>query len=170
MTHVRVVPVPPVPQNSEHITKQRFLTNLEFEIYSLAAKCQEQQQQRKPLSSFAEDDDHDEDGLTEDEEALTNAFAPLSLESDDGIKKAFLDRLAELLCYEKDASLITSTALLQDNNGVTIIASRNSRRGKTWSDKDIEMLEYLAQALERFSSEGLCIFHGSKSLAHRDSS
>ena len=163
-TRVTVVSAPVVPPNSGNVSKRRFLHDLESEICTLAARCQFKQQQRDPLYSFFEDD---EDDLADLEEEDTNLLAPLSLESNNGIKAAFLDRLAELLCYEKKPSLITSTALIHSEDGVTIVASRNSAsQGETWSNKDIKMLEYLAQILERISSDGLYLFPASRLFVH----
>jgi hypothetical protein len=111
-----------------------------------------------PLSSSIEDSEDDLDESTDDEEC-TNLLIPPSLDGDAGIKKDFLDRLAELLCYRKDPSLITSTALIYSEMEATIVAARNSNSGgKTWSDKDVEMLEYLAEVLERISADGWCLY------------
>jgi hypothetical protein len=74
------------------------------------------------------------------------------------LKKDLLDRLAELLCYRKDPSLITSTALIYSEAEATIVATQNSTLdGRTWSDKDVKMLEYLADVLERISADGWCL-------------
>lgn len=158
MTRVSVVSAPPVSVSSSDVSERRFLPDLESEVTTLAAWCQVKQQQQKPLSSDTEDREED---LEDSIEECSNLPASLSLDSDAGIKKDFLDRLAELLCYRKDPSLITSTALIYSDEGATIVAARNSSsrgRGQTWSEKDVKMLEYLGQFLERVSSDGLCLF------------
>lgn len=157
MTRVSVIPAFPVSPNTSDALEWRFPPDIESEITTLAAWCQVKQQQREPLSSV-EDGEDDLDELLDDDES-TNLLAPLSLDGDARIKKDFLDRLAELLCYTKDPSLITSTALVYSDEEATIVAARNSSSGgNTWSDKDVKMLEYLAEVLERISSNGSCLF------------
>jgi hypothetical protein len=157
MARVSVIPALPVSPTSSDALEWSFAPYLESEITTLAAWCQVKQQQRVPLSSSTEDSEDDLDGSTDDEEC-TNLLTPPSLDGDAGIKKDFLDRLAELLCYRKDPSLITSTALIYSEREATIVATRNSTSGgKTWSDKDVKMLEYLAEVLERISADGWCL-------------
>ncbi|KUJ15801.1 uncharacterized protein LY89DRAFT_707936 [Mollisia scopiformis] len=121
----------------------RFPRDIESEIATLAAWRHVKQQQREPLSS----DKHDEDDLSEDEDQGGHEG------EDNDWKKGFLDRLAEILCYSKEPSLITSAALIYSDGGATIVATRNSSlKNNTWSDKDIKMLEGLAELLERVSS------------------
>ncbi|EHK49775.1 hypothetical protein TRIATDRAFT_181656, partial [Trichoderma atroviride IMI 206040] len=132
----------------------RFHLDAESEITTLAAWRQIQQLQREPLSSTKDGEDDLDESI--DDEECTNLLAPASLDGDARIKKGFLDRLAELLCHSKEPSLITSTALLYNDEEVTIVAARNSpTNGKTWSDKDVMMLEYLAALLERISSDDI---------------
>ncbi|OPB39193.1 hypothetical protein A0O28_0048990 [Trichoderma guizhouense] len=154
MTRVSVVSAFSSVPNSSDATEWRFHPDAESEITTLAAWRQIQQLQREPLSSTKDGED-DLDEFIDDEEC-TNLLAPAYLDGDAGIKKGFLDRLAELLCYRKEPSLITSTALLYNDEEVTIVAARNSsKKGKTWSDKDIMMLEHLAALLERISSNDI---------------
>lgn len=155
MTHVSVIPAFPISPKPSDALEWRFPPDIESEITTLAAWCQVKQQQRKPLSS--EDDGESDEGEQVDDCESTNRLVPLSTDTDTRIKQGFLDRLAELLCYSKDVSLITSTALICSEEEVTIVAARNSSsNGSTWSDKDVNMLEYLADLLERTSSDGLC--------------
>ena len=111
MTRVSVIPALPVSPNSSDALEWSFPPDLESEIATLAAWCRVKQPQRVPLSSSIEDSEDDLDESTDDEEC-TNLLIPPSLDGDARIKKDFLDRLAELLCYRKDPSLITSTALM----------------------------------------------------------
>lgn len=154
MTRVTIkpaLPVPPVPSDS---VEWNFSPDLESEITTLAAWCHVKRHQREPLSiSFDKGEDGPEE--TTDEDACTNLLAPLSLDGAGDIKEAFLDRLAEILCNRKDPSLITSTALIYNETEVTIVAARNSTSsGQSWSEHDINMLEYLAEVLERVSADG----------------
>ncbi|KKP05796.1 hypothetical protein THAR02_02080 [Trichoderma harzianum] len=154
MTHVSVVSAFSWVPNSSDATEWRFHPDTESEITTLAAWRQIQQLQREPLSATKDGEDDLDESI--DDEECTSLLAPAYLDGDAGIKKGFLDRLAELLCYRKDPSLITSTALLYNDEEVTIVAARNSsKKGKTWSDKDIMMLEHLAALLERISSNDI---------------
>ncbi|RFU75794.1 phosphoserine aminotransferase [Trichoderma arundinaceum] len=153
MTRVSVIPALPVLPSSTDASEWNFSPDLESEITTLAAWCQVKQQQREPISSTIEDSRDDLDEQIDDEEC-TNLLTPLSQDGDAEIKKRFLDRLAEILCYRKDPSLITSTALIYNEKEVTIVAARNSTSGgKTWLEKDTHMLEYLVQVLETVSAE-----------------
>lgn len=157
MTRVSVVSAFSSVPNSSDATEWRFHPDTESEITTLAAWRQIRQLQREPLSSTKDGEDDLDESI--DDEECTNLLDPAYLNGDAGIKKGFLDRLAELLCYRKDPSLITSTALLYNDKEVTIVAARNSpTKGKTWSKKDITMLEYLAALLEQISSDSLCPF------------
>jgi hypothetical protein len=157
MTRVSVIPALPVSLDSSDALEWSFPPDLESEITTLAAWCQVKQQQREPLSSTIEDSQDDLDELIDDEDC-TNLLSPPSLDGDAGIKKDFLDRLAEILCYKKDPSPVTSTALIYSEKEATIVAARNSTSGpETWSDEDVEMLEYLAEVLERISADGWCL-------------
>ncbi|KAF1807869.1 hypothetical protein P152DRAFT_485903 [Eremomyces bilateralis CBS 781.70] len=153
MARVSLIPALLVSPNSSDAFEWSFPPNLESEITTLAAWCQVKQKQRAPLSFSIEDSKDDLEESTDDEEC-TNLLIPPSLDGDTRIKKDFLDRLAELLCYRKDPSLITSTAFIYSEMEVTIVAARNSTSGgKAWSDEDIKMLEYLAEVLERVSAD-----------------
>jgi hypothetical protein len=154
MTRISVISALPVSSDSGDDLEWSFHPDLESEVTTLAAWCQVKQQQRAPLSSSIEGSEYDLDESTDDEEC-TNLLIPPSLDGDTRIKNDLLDRLAELLCYRKDASLITSTALIYSEMEATIVAARNSTSsGTTWSNKDIKMLEYLAEVLERVSADG----------------
>ncbi|KAM6488277.1 hypothetical protein HDV62DRAFT_347456 [Trichoderma sp. SZMC 28011] len=154
MTRVSVVSAFSWVPNSSDATEWRFHPDAESEITTLAAWRQIQQLQRGPLSSTKDDEDDLDESI--DDEECTNLLAPAYLDGDAGIKKGFLDRLAELLCYRKDPSLITSTALIYNDKEVTLVAARNSpTKGKTWSKKDIVMFEYLAALLEQISSDDI---------------
>ncbi|GFP60343.1 hypothetical protein TASIC1_0017010500 [Trichoderma asperellum] len=154
MTRVSVVSAFLSVPNSSDATEWRFHPDAESEITTLAAWRQIRQLQREPLSSTKDGEDDLDESI--DDEECTNLLAPASLDGDSGIKKGFLDRLAELLCCRKEPSLITSTALLYNDEEVTIVAARNSpTNGKTWSDEDIMMLECLAVLLERISSDDI---------------
>jgi hypothetical protein len=158
MSRVSVIPALPVSPNSSDALEWSFPPDLESEITTLAAWCQVKQQQRVPLSSSIEESEDDLDESTDDEEC-TNLLIPPSLDGDAGIKKDFLDLLAELLCYRKEPSLITSTALIYIERQATIVAARNpTSGGNTWSDKDVKMLKYFAEVLERISADGWCLF------------
>ncbi|GAW21440.1 hypothetical protein ANO14919_109590 [Xylariales sp. No.14919] len=149
MTRVRVVnPFPDLPYIRDD--SAWFPPEIESEITTLAAWCQIKQQQREPLSSVYNGQDNLEEAL--DDEECTNLLGPLTLDSEASIKREFLDRLAELLCYSKNPALITSTALIYSDEEVTVVAARNSSNGQTWLDKDITMLEYLAEVLEQIAS------------------
>lgn len=149
MTRISVIPALPVSLDSSNTLEWSFPPDLESEITTLAAWCQVKQQQREPLSSTIEDSQNDMDESIDDENC-TNLLSPLSLDGDAGIKRDFLDGLAEIICYRKDSLLITSTALIYSEKEATIVAARNSTSGReTWSDKDVEMLEYLAGVPER---------------------
>jgi hypothetical protein len=159
MTHVSVIPAFLASPNSNNALEWSLSPDLESEITTLAAWCRIKQQQRVPLSSLVGDSDGDLDELTDDEEC-TNLPNPPFMNGDAAVKKDFLDRLAELLCYRKDPSLITGTALIYSEVEVTILAARNSTAsGKSWSDRDVKMLEYLAGILERISADGKCLHH-----------
>ncbi len=92
-----------------------------------------------------------------DEEECTKLLIPSHLDGDANIKRDFFDQLTELLCYKKDPSLITSTGLIYSETEATIVVTRNSNTsGKTWSDKDVNMLEYLAVSNFVMAVEALC--------------
>lgn len=162
MARVSVIPAFPALSNSSDISEWSFPPELESEITTLAAWCQVSQEQRVPLSFSFEDSEDDLDELSDDDEC-TNMIIPPSLDGDAAIKRDFLDRLAELLCYRKDPSLITSTSLIYSELQTTIVATRNSTSGgQTWSKKDVKMLEYLAKVVERISADGwwACLWCG----------
>ncbi|KAH8752838.1 hypothetical protein F5883DRAFT_621355 [Diaporthe sp. PMI_573] len=153
MTRVRIITSLPASPGSSDALEWRFPPDLESEITTLAALCQVKQQQREPIAPPTQEGEDDVDNPTEDEEC-TDFFSSLSLDDDTEIKRGFLDRLAELLCYRKDPTLIASTALIYSDEEATIVAARNSSLGgDTWSYRDFRMLEYLAEVLERISSD-----------------
>ncbi|USP76856.1 uncharacterized protein yc1106_04130 [Curvularia clavata] len=151
MSHISLVTTPPATLNSKDAVEWNFPPAIESEIATLAALCQAKQKQREPLPSSRDEEESDLDELIEDDE-WTNHLTPTSSDGEAEIKKGFLDRLGELLCYRKEPSLITSTALIYSEKEATIVIARNSHsRGKTWSDRDIKTLEHLAEALEKVS-------------------
>jgi hypothetical protein len=166
MARVRIITSLPASPGSSDALEWRFHPDLESEITTLAALCQVKQQQRVPIVPSIQEEDDDVDNSAEDDEC-TNFFSLLSLDDDTKIKRGFLDRLAELLCYKKDPALIASTALIYSDEEATIVAARNSSSGgDTWSQKDCRMLEYLSEILERISFDGLYLFWKLTSPVH----
>lgn len=156
MTRVRIIAPLPVSPGTTHGVEWGLRPDLESEITTLAALCQVKQQQREPIAPSPQESEDGRDDLTEDEECTSSFFPSLPLDAAE-IKRGFLDRLAELLCYRKDPVLISSTALIYRDDEVTIVAARNSSLGEdAWSNKDVRMLEYLGEVLERISSDGRC--------------
>ncbi|TPX07261.1 uncharacterized protein E0L32_010855 [Thyridium curvatum] len=153
MTRVRIITSLPASPGPSDGLEWRFPPDLESEITTLAALCQVRQQQREPIAPHTQEGEDDVDNPTEDEEC-TAFLSSLSLDDYTEDKRGFLDRLAELLCYSKDPTLITGTALIYSDEEATIVAARNSSSsGDTWSRRDRKMLEYLAEVLERVSSD-----------------
>ncbi|KAI3010460.1 hypothetical protein CBS147346_1673 [Aspergillus niger] len=154
MKHVTKLHLPRPPAGLE--TDVWNLPNeIESQITTLAAIIQVQHQQRTPLARKEDEyEAESEDAESSSDEKLGNhglgssaIVAPLASESTKDLKRCFLDRLAELLCYEKDAHYVTCTYLREGLEEVTILASRNA----TWKDKDISLLESLASTLEQLA-------------------
>ncbi|KAI2923113.1 hypothetical protein CBS63078_2661 [Aspergillus niger] len=154
MKHVTKLHLPRPPAGLE--TGVWNLPNeIESQITTLAAIIQVQHQQRTPLARKEDEDEAEsEDAESSSDEKLGNyglgssaIVAPLASESTKDLKRCFLDRLAELLCYEKNAHYVTCTYLREGEEEVTILASRNA----TWKDKDINLLESLASTLEQLA-------------------
>ncbi|KAJ6444874.1 polyketide synthase [Purpureocillium lavendulum] len=127
-----------------------FSSHDELEILSLAAWCQAKQQQREPIQSSR---DADDDGLSDSSEATDRSSSSINTQllARDGTmptKEYFLDHLAEILCFEKSPSFIASTAMMEQDDMVTIVAARN---GASWTKRDSEILEYLATFMEKWS-------------------
>ncbi|GLB16009.1 hypothetical protein AtubIFM61612_005844 [Aspergillus tubingensis] len=128
---------------------------IESQITTLAAVLQVQQQQRTPLAREEEEDEEetDDEGTPNDEQLRNHELgssavvAPLASENTKNLRRCFLDQLAELLCYKKDAHYVTCTYLREGVDEVTILASRNA----AWEDKDIRLLESLAGTLEQLA-------------------
>lgn len=155
MARVSVISTHPIPRSSSDVHEWHFLSGLESEITTLAAWCQAKQQQRDPLYDSPEDNEDDLDERIE-EDVSTELLPPPSSDANTLMKRNFLDELAEILCYDKIPALITSTALIYNDEEATIVAARNSTAdGEAWSNKDIELLEYLAGVLEKVSSDGM---------------
>lgn len=157
MKHVTKLHLPRPPAGLE--TGVWNLPNeIESQITTLAAIIQVQHQQRTPLARKEDEDEAEsEDAESSSDEKLGNyglgssaIVAPLASESTKDLKRCFLDRLAELLCYEKNAHYVTCTYLREGEEEVTILASRNA----TWKDKDINLLESLASTLEQLAVRG----------------
>lgn len=131
---------------------------IESQITTLAAVLQVQQQQRTPLAREEEEDEEetDDEGTPNDEQLRNHELgssavvAPLASENTKNLRRCFLDQLAELLCYKKDAHYVTCTYLREGVDEVTILASRNA----AWEDKDIRLLESLAGTLEQLAVRG----------------
>ncbi|PNP82367.1 hypothetical protein FNYG_04302 [Fusarium nygamai] len=153
MAHIRIISSLSVSLGSSDVVEWHFPPDLESEISTLASLCHVRQQQREPIVQSAQEDEDGTLDLMEDGEC-TKPFSTLALDNDVEMKSGFLDRLAELLCFDKKPVLITSTALVSDSKEDIIVCARNSSTsGNTWSTKDVEMLEHLAGVLERISSD-----------------
>lgn len=85
-----------------------------------------------------------------DEQPSTSIAASLTEEGTKSVKMRFLDRLAEILCYKKDAHYVTCTAMQETDDEVNILALRNDR----WEGKDIKLLEEVAR-LELVANRGI---------------
>ncbi|OJI86029.1 hypothetical protein ASPTUDRAFT_53329 [Aspergillus tubingensis CBS 134.48] len=127
---------------------------IESQITTLAAVLQVQQQQRTPIAREEEEGEEETDDEETSNEQLHNhelgssaVVAPLASENTKNLRRCFLDQLAELLCYKKDAHYVTCTYLREEVDEVTILASRNA----AWEDKDIRLLESLAGTLEQLA-------------------
>ncbi|KAL2017235.1 hypothetical protein VTK56DRAFT_2394 [Thermocarpiscus australiensis] len=72
----------------------------------------------------------------------------LTVDDTEPFKKDFLDRLAEMLCREKDPSFIACAAMIEREDEITIVAARN---GGSWAVQDVRLLEELATIVERIS-------------------
>lgn len=155
MARVTVVSTYPITKTSSDVHEWQFPSDLESEITTLAAWCQTKQQQRDRLYDSPEDYEDDLDERIEDD-VSTDLLSPPSANVNTLMRRNFLDGLAEILCYDKIPALITSTALIYNDEEATIVAARNSTAdGKPWSNEDIELLEYLAGVLEKVSSNGM---------------
>lgn len=115
MSRVTIVPlhIPPHPTDDSawHLS-----ADIESEITTLAAWCQVKRQQRKPLDvAKGEEKDNllgEEQLNGGDDDYLTNFPAALTIDNTKSIKMGFLDGLAEILCYEKNASYVTCASML----------------------------------------------------------
>jgi hypothetical protein len=101
MDHVIIVPLPPGP-HPKGDSAWHLSGGIESEITTLAAWCQVERQQRKPLEiakGEEKEDWSDEEQLSDgDDDDLTNLPASLTEDNAKSIKMIFLDRLAEILC------------------------------------------------------------------------
>ncbi|KAI3571264.1 hypothetical protein IWW34DRAFT_710074 [Fusarium oxysporum f. sp. albedinis] len=153
MAQISIISSLSVSPGSGDVVEWHFPPDLESEISTLATSCHVRQQQREPIVQSVQEDEDGALDLMEDGEC-TKPFSTLTLDNDVEMKSGFLDRLAELLCFDKKPVLITSTALVSDSKEDIIVCARNSSTsGNTWSTKDVEMLEHLAGVLERISSD-----------------
>lgn len=154
MAHIHILPSLSVSTEAGDAGEWHFHPDLESEITTLATSCHVRQQQRDPIVQPVQQDEDGTVDLTDDGEC-TKPFSTPSSENDVEMKIGLLDRLAELLCFDKKPVLITSTALMADNKDNIIVCARNSSdNGNTWSTKDVDMLEHLAGVLEKASSGG----------------
>lgn len=83
----------------------------------------------------------------------TSIAASLTEGDTKSVKMRFLDRLAEILCYEKNPHYVTCTALQETADEVNILALRNAR----WGKKDIELLEEVARQLELVANRSMLV-------------
>ncbi|KAJ5797887.1 uncharacterized protein N7503_007183 [Penicillium pulvis] len=143
--------VPSHETSAWHLTAE-----IESEVTTLAAICQVKHQQRAPLETsedgevdYAESSDDDE--MDGDEEPSTSIAASLTVEGTQSVKMRFLDRLAEILCYKKEAHYVTCAAMQVTVDKVNILAVRNA----TWEEKDIKLLAEIAVQLELVAKRGM---------------
>ncbi|KAJ5150802.1 uncharacterized protein N7482_010054 [Penicillium canariense] len=122
---------------------------MESDITTLAAICQVRHQQRAPLERNMNEEDgytdgSDDEQTDDDKQSSTRTAAFLTEEVLKSVKMRFLDKLAEILCYRKDAHYVTCTAMQETDDEVTILAFRNA----IWGEQDINLLEEMARQLE----------------------
>ncbi|KAL4803124.1 hypothetical protein BDV18DRAFT_163184 [Aspergillus unguis] len=152
MDRVTILPPPQISpaeaknkQNSNAATARwTFPAELESEITTLAAIYHAEQQQRTPLPAGREEDLYDDSSDEDGDDDRTDAAVSLKENKTASMKMLFLDKLAEILCYEKHVDFVTCTALLEGEDRVTVLAARNAR----WEKKDVEMLKEIAEFME----------------------
>lgn len=123
----------------------------ESEVTTLAACCQVKHQQRECLDELVEASE-DEEEMENDDGQHTDIVELVGIE-DTKLFSEFLDRLAEILCFKKAPTHVTSTAMIKKEDQVTIIAARNG--DTAWRTEDKAMLEELAVTMEKLSSHGV---------------
>lgn len=147
MDHITTIPVFPTAQQTQvpvwHLPSEK-----EYEIATLAARCQLKQQQREPLDVVVREEEAEHDV---DDDLSTSFPTQLTTDGTKQIKMEFLDRLAELVCHKKLASYVTCTSMTEHEDQVTIVIARNA----TWKDTDRKFLNKLACLMESISSKGL---------------
>lgn len=153
MERVSIVPIIALPENLDQALTWRFTSEHECDILSSAAWCSVKQQQREPIRKAEE---VDRDGPSEVPEGTMTSLSDnnevLVLDGTIPIKKTFLDQLAEILCFKKDPSFITATAMTDEDEAVNIVVARN---GTPWRKRDVEILNYLTEIMERCSRHGM---------------
>lgn len=148
MNRITTVPVPATTQRTGSPI-WRFSKQHESEIVSLAAQCQSNQQQREPLDIVLPDDEAESDS-DDDDDFSTSFPAELTTDGTKQVKREFLDRLAEIVCRKKQASFVTCTSIIEEEDQVIIVIARNER----WTEEDKVFLNELADLMEMISSRG----------------
>jgi hypothetical protein len=101
----------------------------------------------------------------EDDDQQTRDIAVLAPDGTESVKEVFLDRLAEMLCREKNSPFIASTGMVEAENKVTIFAARNGAR---WTDRDVQLMEELATVMESLFLKGSVVIPSRFSLSVSD--
>lgn len=152
MTHITVIPSSSPPAHSN--AAWNLAPHLESEITSLAAICEVKQPQRQPLDTLEEDEGDEESDDNEESEDVgppTNCTASLApSDNKDGMKRRFLDTLAEIVCYKKYAMYVTCTGLQEWNSRAIITVARNAK----WEKRDTDLLTDLATLMEGLAAGG----------------
>ncbi|KAJ5874350.1 uncharacterized protein N7529_002780 [Penicillium soppii] len=131
-------------------------TEIESDITTLAAICQVKHQQRTPLETsvdgeVSQAESSGDEQMDGDKQPWTSIAASLTEEGTKSVKMRFLDRLAEILCYKKEAHFVTCTAMQETNDEVNILALRNAE----WEEQDIKLLGEMARQLELVANRGM---------------
>ncbi|KAK4556835.1 hypothetical protein LTR86_005815 [Recurvomyces mirabilis] len=99
----------------DSLSQWQYSTEQQAQVFFLALAARYHQQQQVPLlksSGSADDDDDDEDELDAYEADAGIVNGALNLATDeDGLKRLFLDRFAELVACRKDPCYVSSVAL-----------------------------------------------------------
>ena len=113
-----------------HISREEadshFSETEETQLATLACVAFVNQQQREPFGSPDANgrEDEDDESLSD---AATDTAVIVAGSSDDGFKKQFLDRLAEVFAPRTvPVNFVSCTTLCEDENNVTIFVSWNT--------------------------------------------
>lgn len=155
MKRVKILPSS-APTDSHEPISWHLPIEIESDITTLAAICQVKHQQRAPLERNVNEEDgykdsSDDEQTDDDKHSSTRTVTLLTDEVSKSVKMRLLDKLAEILCYKKDAHYVTCTAMQETDDEVTILAFRNAR----WEGKDIDLLEEMARQLELVAKRGI---------------